>query len=59
MSDVEDRADARLAEALAEVEKLSAENARLRGLLGLDTRHDDGPPDGPTPSTDQHDHPSS
>jgi len=35
-------AEARLAEALAELEQLRAENMRLHGLLGLDTRSDDG-----------------
>ena len=33
---------ARLAEAFAEIEDLRAENARLRGLLGLEKRHDGG-----------------
>ena len=37
-----DAAEAGLAEALAEVETLRAENARLRNLLGLDTRQDGG-----------------
>ena len=42
MTDVADSTEARLAEVLAEVEKLRSENARLRDLLGLETRHDDG-----------------
>lgn len=33
---------ARLTEALAEASRLGEENARLRGLLGLETRRDDG-----------------
>jgi len=33
---------ARLEDALAEAAELREENARLRGLLGLDARHDDG-----------------
>ena len=41
MRDVDDSADARLAEPLAQVEELRAENARLRGLLGLDGRDPD------------------
>jgi superfamily II DNA or RNA helicase len=42
MTVVSDDAERRLAETLAEVEELRAENVRLRGLLGLDTRHGDG-----------------
>ena len=37
-----DAAEAALAEALAEVETLRSENARLRDLLGLNTREADG-----------------
>jgi len=39
---VSDEIEPRLATVLAEVEALRAENARLRGLLNLDARDDDG-----------------
>ena len=42
MTDQEDRIEARLTEALAEVGRLAADNARLRELLGLDDRRGDG-----------------
>jgi hypothetical protein len=41
---------ARLGDALAEATQLREENARLRGLLGLDTRRDDGHRHGWTPT---------
>ena len=39
---MDDDAAARLADSLVEVEELRAEVARLRGLLGLESRHGDG-----------------
>jgi len=42
MTDVDGDHDGRLADAVAEVASLREENARLRGLLGLDRRPNDG-----------------